>query len=285
MGDRGWEWDPSWFAGSAAYYVRGRVPYPKELVDALVAELSLAGRGRLLDVGCGPGSLTLLLAPWFEQATGLDPDAGMLAEAARQAESAGIANVTWLNQRAEDISPDLGRFRVATLAQSFHWMDRARVAGLLHQVVSADGALVQVHATTHQGIEGDEPLPDPRPPRAEIENLAESFLGSRRRAGQGFLPTVTMSEVERGQVEAGMFGAAGFAGPTAIHVPGRTVLRSADDIVASVFSLSTAAPHLFGDRLAEFEAALRDLLAKVSPDGRFSEQMRQIAVHVWRPKP
>lgn len=227
----------------------------------------------------------MLLAPCFEQATGLDPDAGMLAEAARQAEPAGITNVTWLNQRAEDISPDLGPFRVAALAQSFHWMDRARVAGLLYQVLSADGALVQVHATTHQGIDGDEPLPDPRPPRAEIERLVESFLGSRRRAGQGFLPNVTMSEVDRGQLEAGIFGAAGFVGPSRIAVPGRTVLRSADEIVASVFSLSTAAPHLFEDRIAEFEAALRDLLAKASPDGRFSERMREIAVHIWRPKP
>ncbi len=227
----------------------------------------------------------MLLAPCFEQATGLDPDAGMLAEAARQAESAGITNVTWLNQRAEDISPDLGPFRVAALAQSFHWMDRTMVAGLLHRVLSADGALVQVHATTHQGIDGADPLPDPRPPRAEIERLVESFLGSRRRAGQGFLPNVTMSEVERGQREARIFGAAGFVGPTRIAVPGRTVLRSADEIVSSVFSLSTAAPHLFEDRVAEFEAALRDLLAKASPDGRFSERMREIAVHVWRPKP
>ena len=76
MSDVGWEWDPSLYAGSAAYYVRGRVAYPQELVDCLVRELALDGAGRLLDVGCGPGSLTLLLAPWFENATGLDADAG-----------------------------------------------------------------------------------------------------------------------------------------------------------------------------------------------------------------
>ena len=72
------------------------------------------------------------------------------------------------------------------------------------------------------------------------------------------------------------------SGPTRIEVPGRVVVRSADDVVASVFSLSSAAPHLFGQRAAEFEAALRELLAEVSPDGRFSEQMRETAVDVWR---
>jgi hypothetical protein len=49
-----------------------------------------------------------------------------------------------------------------------------------------------------------------------------------------------------------------------------------------VFSLSSAAPHLFGDRVHEFETALRGLLAEASPDGRFSEQMRETAVDVWR---
>jgi len=80
VSDAGWQWDPSLYAGSAAYYVQGRVAYPQELVDALVAELGLDGSGWLLDVGCGPGSLTLLLAPWFERAVGLDADTEMLAE-------------------------------------------------------------------------------------------------------------------------------------------------------------------------------------------------------------
>ena len=141
MSDLGWEWDPSLYAGSAAYYVRGRVSYTEELVDALVAELGLDGSGRLLDVGCGPGSLTLLLASWFEQATGLDADADMLAEGARQAEAAGITNVEWLHLRAEDLPPDAGPFRVVTLAQSFHWMDRARVARLLRGVLGPVASL------------------------------------------------------------------------------------------------------------------------------------------------
>jgi hypothetical protein len=42
------EGDPSLYSGSAEYYARGRV-----------AELRLDGAGRLLDVGCEPGSLTL----------------------------------------------------------------------------------------------------------------------------------------------------------------------------------------------------------------------------------
>lgn len=77
-----WSWDPTLYAGSAAHYAAGRVTYPAEVVEVLVSALRLDGSGWLLDVGCGPGSLTLLLAPHFEQAIGVDADADMLSEAA-----------------------------------------------------------------------------------------------------------------------------------------------------------------------------------------------------------
>jgi hypothetical protein len=50
-----------------------------------------------------------------------------------------------------------------------------------------------------------------------------------------------------------------------------------------VFSLSSAAPHLFGDRLTSFEADLRDLLHRYAPDGMFAERSREIALDLWRP--
>ena len=77
-----WEWDATLFAGSAQHYSTGRMAYPAGLAEALRDELGLDGRGRLLDVGCGPGSLTLLLAPLFEEAIGVDADGDMVAYAA-----------------------------------------------------------------------------------------------------------------------------------------------------------------------------------------------------------
>src|SRR4051794_41873768 len=99
----GWQWDPSLYAGSARYYAQGRVSYPQDLVDALVAELGLDGSGRLLDCGSGPGSLILLLAPWFERAAALDADAEVLAEGARQVEAAGLTTMARGNLRTEEL--------------------------------------------------------------------------------------------------------------------------------------------------------------------------------------
>lgn len=279
----GWQWDPSLYAGSALYYVRGRVAYPSVLADLLVDELNLDGCGRLLDVGCGPGSLTLLLAAHFEQVVGMDADQQMLAEGERQAAAAGITNIEWVHGKGEELSPNLGHFRVATMAQSFHWMNRERVAGLLRQMLSEDGAVAYVHATTHQGVDGTAPLLHPRPPRQQIDALVTEFLGEERRAGRGYRQMDTVSEDERGQIEARIFRAAGFTGPTRLEVPGWVVNRSADEVVASVFSLSYAAPHLFGDRVGQFEQELRTVLTQVSPTGQFSEEMREIAVDLWRP--
>jgi SAM-dependent methyltransferase len=103
-----WEWDESLFAGAAGYYEQGRLPYAPGLADALAHDLGLDGRGRLLDVGCGPGTVARRLAPLFEAVVGLDPDPGMLAEAARLATVAGIRHATWVRERAEALPAGLG---------------------------------------------------------------------------------------------------------------------------------------------------------------------------------
>jgi 2-polyprenyl-3-methyl-5-hydroxy-6-metoxy-1,4-benzoquinol methylase len=68
------EYDPTQFAGTAPYYLRGRPPYSDQLGDVLVRELGLDRTGSLLDVGCGPGTLGIQLAPLFEHVTLLEPD-------------------------------------------------------------------------------------------------------------------------------------------------------------------------------------------------------------------
>ncbi|HEX5190228.1 MAG TPA: class I SAM-dependent methyltransferase, partial [Streptosporangiaceae bacterium] len=144
-----WEWDETLYAGAARYYPAGRMPYPGALARAIRSELGLDGTGRLLDVGCGPGSLTLLLAPMFETATGADGSREMIAAARARAARLGVTNTDWLVVRAENIPAGLGRFRAVTFAQSFHWLNRPRVAGLVRQVLEPGGACVVVYATTH----------------------------------------------------------------------------------------------------------------------------------------
>jgi cyclopropane fatty-acyl-phospholipid synthase-like methyltransferase len=85
VADGRWEWDETLYAGSVAYYARGRLPYPAEVASALCDALALDGSGRLLDVGCGPGSFTLVVAPLFDQVVGIDADNAMIVAAAEAA--------------------------------------------------------------------------------------------------------------------------------------------------------------------------------------------------------
>lgn len=261
-----WTWDPTLYEGSARFYSRGRMPYPQALADVLRDELALGGTGRLLDIGCGPGPLTILLAPLFAEAIGIDADAAMVVEAERRAP----AGVTFRRLRAEELPADLGTFDVIAFAQSFHWMDQVRVAATVRAMLRPGGAFVTVGATTHEG--------DGNVPREAIRELIRSYLGAARRAGQS---TVSDEGPRWNANEA--LDAAGFGEQREIPVPaGRVYDRSEDDIVASVYSQSSAAPHLFGGRLDEFEHDLRALLRAHAPADGYRERLRDEALLIRR---
>jgi SAM-dependent methyltransferase len=218
------QWHPSLYAGSARYYAIGRVGYPTALADALASELALDSSGRLLDVGCGPGNFTMLLAPWFEQAIGVDADRDMLAEAKQRAAQAGIGNVQWLQLRAEELPAGLDRPRVVSFAQSFHWMDQLRVARTALDMLEEGGACVHVHANTHEGVETDAKLPHPKPRHAAINELVERYLGPIARDRKGLL------WADKANREEEVWRAAGFSGRHRIEVPGDIVERTSDQI-------------------------------------------------------
>lgn len=273
-----WAWDETVFEGTAAYYRQGRKPYAPALVDALAQHLDLDGHGRLLDVGCGPGTVALHFARLFDTVVGLDADPGMVAEAKRAAGEERVATASWLQMRAEELPGALGTFRVISFGQSFHWMDRPRVAAAVRPMLEGNGAVVQVDLW-HANPPGYESPQGPHPavPEAAIDELRRRWLGPDRRAGQGFRNTSPSGEDE-------VFQSAGFAPEQIVVVPDDRILeRSAHEVVAWVLSTSSTAPHLFGDRLDEFVADLRALLLEASPAGTFSVALSDNRLRIRRP--
>jgi hypothetical protein len=226
-------YDPSFYDGAAVHYRYGRPAYSPRLEALLAEELSLDGSGRLLDVGCGPGILTVRLAHLFEGAVGEDLPA---------------------------VAP--GPYRLVTFGQSFYWTDEVRVAEAVYDMVEPGGALVLVG---HKA-EGRPVPPSPGPPRIphdEIEELVRKYLGPTRRAGQSTAPVQALSLQDA--LASTRFGA-----PRVIFAPGiPDLMRDIESIVSGYFSMSWAAPHLFGDRAGEFADEVRELLRERSPEGIF----------------
>ena len=256
-------YDPTIYLGSAAYYARGRPPYSRDLAATLAAEVGLDGTGRLLDVGCGPGTVAIALAGHFASAIGLDPDADMLTAAADRAAAAGIGNIRWVQALAEKIPAlELGTFQLVTFGQSFHWTDRERVAEAVFDILEPGGALALiVHA--HAGRPQPAGPGHPPIPHDAIHALIDRYLGPRRRAGQGF----ASQHADRFE---DALGRTRFGRPRSIFCTGRAdIVQDIDGVLANYLSASYAAPHLFGERLPAFEADVRAELAACSPSGLF----------------
>ena len=273
----GWQWDRTLFQGSAAYYERGRLPYaaglprsarrrPWAWTAGADSSTSAAARGSC----CSP------MARFFTEVVGVDPDEDMLAEAERQAVRRGVTNARWVAARAEDLPAGLGEFRVVVFAQSFHWTDRERVAATVLEMLEPGGAFVHV-SDLKDPLPDPAPPPSPAPPYDRVGDLVRRYLGPVRRAGRGVLVDGTPGG------EGLVIERAGFEDRVRLVVPaGDVVTRTSDDIVAWTFSRSDAAPHLFGDRLAEFERDLRALLEEAAPDHRFAERLPATEIRTWR---
>jgi SAM-dependent methyltransferase len=256
-------YDPTIYLGSAAHYRYGRPAYSPELETMLTQEAGLDGNGRLLDAGCGPGVLTVRLAHLFGQAVGLDPDASMLAEGCRAAADKTVMNIRWVQGLAEDlpaVAP--GPYRLVTFGLSFHWIDEQRVAEAVYDMLEPGGALALiVHTVTGRPRPPDPGVP--AIPHDEITALVEKYLGSARRAGQGTAP-------ERTHRFEDVLARTRFGVPQQFFIPGiPDLLRDSESVLSGYLSLSSSAPHLFGDRLDEFAGEVRALLANRSAEGTF----------------
>ncbi len=253
--------DPAAFRGTAPYYVAGRPPYSARLRAVLRDELGLDGSGRLLDVGCGPGVLTIELADLFSEVVGVDPEPGMIAEARRRAAVGGLDHITWIETVAERIGElGIGPCRAVTFGQSFHRVDRYPVTEAVYDLLEPDGAIVLV---SHEVKGHRQPVePDlPAIPHNEVTSLIARYLGHevppRWEPGERWEETLRKTR---------------FRTPRLVVAPGHAdLVRDVDAVVAGYFSKSYAAPPLFGADKQRFEDELRALLYRHAPEGRFWE--------------
>jgi SAM-dependent methyltransferase len=220
-------YDPTFYKGSAPYYVRGRPPYSRDLLTTLADIVPLDGRGRVLDAGTGPGVLAITLASSVQSVVAVDPDGDMLTEGKQRANATGIGNIEWVRHRAEDLDNlALGTFRLATFGQSFQWTERERVAEIVYDLLEPWGVI----ALISHAFEG-RPVPEgpgqPPIPHAAVRAIIEQFLGRNHRAGQGFAKA--SADRDEDALARTRFGA-----PERIYTAGRSdIVQDIDGVIAN----------------------------------------------------
>lgn len=65
----------------------------------------------------------------------MDPDEEMLKAACKQAQRISVDNLTFMQGSSWDLSVDMGTFRLVTMGESFHWMERDEVLRRLDELV------------------------------------------------------------------------------------------------------------------------------------------------------
>lgn len=105
----------NWFDQGGRAYARFRPEYPPDLAAFLA---SVAPQRQVaVDVGCGNGQLTKLLAPYFGKVVGLDPSADQIANA-----TAG-ERIEYQCAPAEQLPLADHSANLITAAQAAHWFD------------------------------------------------------------------------------------------------------------------------------------------------------------------
>lgn len=138
---------------SVADAYAARPPYPASIAGAL-AGLLPAGTRDVLELGCGTGDLTVLLAPHVAHIDAIDPSPAML-RAARLRDTGG--DVRWIAARAEGFTSDR-RYGLVVAAESLHWMEWPTVFSNLSAWLAPDARLALLTVRSFGPFPWDVPL-------------------------------------------------------------------------------------------------------------------------------
>jgi SAM-dependent methyltransferase len=90
---------------AARYDASARSEYD-DRVRMTIASLEITRDSRILDIGAGPGTLAIPLAPFVREITAVEPGAGMADILKAHAERERITNITCVQKKWEDIGPE-----------------------------------------------------------------------------------------------------------------------------------------------------------------------------------
>lgn len=164
----------NWFEQGGQAYARFRPTYPPQLAAFLASiapDMKLA-----VDVGCGNGQLTRLLAAHFDAVVGLDPSADQIANAAAN------PRITYQCAPAEQLPLADGSASLVAAAQAAHWFDLPRFYREVRRI-AAPGCVL---ALISYGVLKLEPALDERFQRFYRDEIGPYWPPERKLVDTGY---------------------------------------------------------------------------------------------------
>lgn len=247
------------FGGAAPYYAVHRHHHGADAIDHLGR--ALGRERRVLDLGCGPGTVAIPLSAYVREIVAVDPDEEMLAEGRRRSP----ANVRWIRSDSTGLR-ELPAFDDAVMGRSFHWMEREAVLDDFDALIPPDGAVCLIG-----------PCRDPETPAWEPVTAAvrEEFGLRWRPAAQSFEAS--------GQHHDDVIRRSAFSEMESTLFDW-VLTRDVDDVVGLQLSYSYSAPARLGDRVTAFTDALREALLHSRPSGLWEEHITTEVLIARRPR-
>ncbi|WP_329105838.1 class I SAM-dependent methyltransferase [Streptomyces sp. NBC_01439] len=269
------------YASAAPYYARYRPPYPAELYALLVDRFALDGSQTVLDLGAGPGTMSLPLAPLVEHVYAVDPEPAMLAEGSRLAEEHGRRNISWLCGDAAGIGRlCLPRIDLCVIGGAFHRMDRARVPADLDALLAPRGGIAVVTSVAA-------PWP------VVVDEVRARFLGpdhgaapravDRPAAEPGGEPGGEPADMEEVRDAEDHLAKSAFSRVETTTWE-RSTRSAVDQVIGLQFSRARSGPALFGERKGAFESELRHALLDHYPSGTCTRTVTVAVTLASRPR-
>jgi ubiquinone/menaquinone biosynthesis C-methylase UbiE len=199
----------------------------------------------------------------------MDPQPEMLVEGQAAAEGSGVSNIEWLRGGSEDLSPTLGHFRMVTIGNAFHWMDRQRTLDKLYDLLLEGGGLAVV------GHGAPIPAPPPTPWRAAINKVVRLYLGELPLPWEGpFTPPEQRHEA---------YIARSHFKDVTQYEESFDIQWTIDSIIGNLYSTSFCNRRILGDRAEAFERDLRSAVLAAERSGDLSgEQQQFFALMAWK---
>lgn len=127
------------FEKISSLYDRARIGYPTQLIDDIVTYSGIRRNGRILDVGCGTGQATLLLAKKGYYVVGLDAGKEMVDIVKEKCSS--FPKVSFKVGTFEDIEFSDASIDIITSGMAWHWINPKGREEKAHRILRSGGTL------------------------------------------------------------------------------------------------------------------------------------------------